>query len=74
MTKVEIMKEALTEIGEASSQEISAFVEKKYGVKIEPAYVPVLRAILKDKEMMANSRKRPNPAGDEPTTGAEKPE
>ena len=57
MTRMEMVKDALAEIAEASSEEISAFVEKKYGVTIEPAFVPIFRATLKDKERTEQSRR-----------------
>ena len=64
MTKLEMVKDALAQIGDVSAQEISEFVEKKHGVKIEPAYVPIIRATLKDKERMEQTRRRAEPRAD----------
>jgi hypothetical protein len=58
MTKMEMVKEALSQIGEASAQEISTFIESKYGTQIDPAFIPVFRATLKDKERMEKARRR----------------
>jgi hypothetical protein len=61
MTRIEMVKDALGQIGDVSAQELSAFIEKKFGVTIEPAYVPIFRATLRDKERMENSRRRDSP-------------
>ena len=61
MTKLEMVKDALAQIGDVSAQEISEFVEKKHGVKIEPAYVPIIRAALNDKAWTNRTRKRNDP-------------
>jgi hypothetical protein len=65
MTKLDMVKEALGQLGEVSAQEISAFVESKYGVKIDPAFIPVYRATLKDKERMEKARRRNEPPASE---------
>jgi hypothetical protein len=65
MTKLEMVKEALSQIGEVSAQELSAFVESKYGTTIDPAFIPVYRATLKDKERMEKARRRNEPPASE---------
>ena len=50
MSKLETFGRALAEIGDVSATELSAHLEKKYGVKIEPAYIPLYKATLQDRE------------------------
>jgi hypothetical protein len=61
MTKLEMVREALNQLGEVSAHEISAFVESEYGTKIDPAFIPIYRATLKDKERMEKARHRNEP-------------
>ena len=48
MDKPEMVQIALQELGDVSAQELSAFMEKKHGVKIEPNFIPVLKASIRD--------------------------
>jgi hypothetical protein len=50
MERMEIVRQALVELGDAPSQELSSFIEQKYGVKIEPKYVPLFKATIRDLE------------------------
>ena len=50
MKPMEHFKRAVAEIGEVSDAELSAHLEKKHGVRIEPAYIPLFRATLEDLE------------------------
>jgi hypothetical protein len=68
MTKLDMVKEALSKIGEVSGQELSAFVEAEHGTKIDPAFIPVYRATLKDKERMEKARRRNEPPASENKT------
>jgi hypothetical protein len=43
MKPMDIFRLAVAEIGNVSAAELSAHLEKKHGVKIEPAYIPVFR-------------------------------
>jgi hypothetical protein len=58
MTKVEMMRLALKELGEATSEEFSAYLEKTYNVKVEPKFISILRASVREKEMLENFRIR----------------
>jgi HEAT repeats/PBS lyase HEAT-like repeat len=44
--------------GDASAEELAAFVQKNYGVTVRPQFVPVLKATLKDKENLAGWRRK----------------
>lgn len=48
MEKMEAFRRAVAEIGYESAEKLSSFVAAKYGVKIEPRYIPLCRASLED--------------------------
>ncbi len=50
MDRLELFRLALEEIGDVSAAELAAHIEKKHGVKIDPRYIPVFRAALRDRE------------------------
>jgi hypothetical protein len=56
MNRMKIFRQALSELGDAPSQEMSSFIEKKYGVKIEPKFVPLFKATIRDMEKMTRQR------------------
>jgi hypothetical protein len=58
MEKVEAVRVALAELGAASDEAVSAFVQDRHGVVVNPKFVPVLRAMLKEREMMAAFRQK----------------
>jgi hypothetical protein len=61
MNRTELFRLALAEIGDAPSAELSSFIQGKYGVRIDPRYIPVLRATLQDKERMARFHQSARP-------------
>jgi hypothetical protein len=53
MDKLELVQIALRELGDVSAQEMSSFIEKKHGVKIEAKFIPPLyKASIRDKERL----------------------
>ena len=46
MDKLKLLRRAVADIGNVSATELSAHLEKKYGVKIEPAFIPIFNATL----------------------------
>lgn len=58
MNKVEMMREALKELGEATPDDLAAFVHTRYGVKVEPRFIPILKASVRDKEMLEDFRQK----------------
>jgi hypothetical protein len=50
MKPTELFRRAVAEIGDVSAGELSAHLEKKHGVKISPAFIPVFKATLQDWE------------------------
>jgi hypothetical protein len=58
MDQAEARWRALAELGDLSAEELPAFMQKTYGVMVRPQFVPILKATLKDKEMLAEWRRR----------------
>ena len=56
MSPMETFRCAVAEIGYASAAELAAHMEKKHGVKIDPAFIPVFKATLQDLERMKKVR------------------
>jgi hypothetical protein len=54
--KLELVQSALKELGDLSAQELSSFIEKKYGVKIEPKFIPLYKASIRDKVRLEAAR------------------
>ena len=48
MKPMEFFRSAVAEIGDVSAAELSAHLEKKHGVKIEPEFIPLFKATLRD--------------------------
>jgi hypothetical protein len=61
MKPLELFRRAVAEIGDASAVELSAHLQKKHGVKIEPAFIPVFKATLRDLERTARLRQDARP-------------
>ena len=57
MTKIEMLQQALDELGEVSADELARFFCERYGVKLNPRMVPILRASLVEKEMLDRVRR-----------------
>ncbi len=67
MDKVEMMREALKERADAPPGELAAFLASRFGVRIEPKFIPILRASARDRELLEQFRARARPP-DPPTT------
>lgn len=61
MSQIEAFRLAIAQIGDAPSADLSSFIQDKYGVRIDPRFVPVIRATLQDKEKMARFRQSARP-------------
>ena len=61
MKPLELFRRAFAEIGEVSATDLSAYLEKKHGVKIEPAFIPLFKATLKDLEKTNEFRQDAKP-------------
>jgi hypothetical protein len=47
MDRLELVRLAVQELGDVSTQELSVFIEATHGVKIEPKFIPVFKATLR---------------------------
>ena len=55
-SKLELLRRALAEIGEASAERLAAHLERRHGVKIEARYIPFLRASLIEADIVETVR------------------
>ena len=58
MNQAEAVRRAMVELGDVPAEELAAFIGTKYGVTVRPQFVPVLKATLKDKEILAEWRRK----------------
>jgi hypothetical protein len=63
MEKVEAVRLALAERGDLPCEELAAFVQARFGVKVEPRLLPVIKAMLRDREALAAARRGRASAG-----------
>ena len=61
MKPMDVFRRAVAEIGDVSAVELSAHLEKKHGVKIEPEFVPIYKATLKELERTDKLRQTAKP-------------
>ena len=62
MTKIDAFRQAVAEIGDATPEEMAAFIQRKFGIVIEPQYVPLFRATLHFHKSGAGPEKSNEPA------------
>jgi dsDNA-binding SOS-regulon protein len=58
MSKAEMVQEALASLGEATAEQLSSFIQERHGDLIKPAIVAVIRATLRDKELLVIYRRQ----------------
>jgi len=56
LNQVDLVREALQQLGEATAEDLSVFIEQQHGVKIHARLIPVLRASILGQEMLAQAR------------------
>lgn len=56
MDKLKLVQAALWELGDVSAQELSSFIAKQHGVKIEPMFIPIFKASIRDKVRLEAAR------------------
>ncbi len=56
MDKTEAVAKALAELGDAPAEQVAAFVRRRYGVDIRPAFIPLIKATLLDKALLEQAR------------------
>src|SRR5258707_444605 len=50
IAREEAVRLALAELGDVGSQELAAFIENRYKLRIEPRFIPIYKASLKARE------------------------
>jgi hypothetical protein len=61
MKPLDLFRLAIAEIGDVSAAELSAHLQERHGFKIEPAYIPVYKATLRDLERTKGLRQEARP-------------
>jgi hypothetical protein len=56
VSKLEAVRAAVAELGDVAAQELAAFIEQRYGVKVLPQFIPVVRASLRELELLEKAR------------------
>ena len=51
-----MVKTALRELGDVSAARVAVFVEQQFGVEIEPRFIPLYIATIRDKERLEKVR------------------
>lgn len=49
MDKLKLVQAAMQQLGDVSAQELSSFIAKQHGVKIDPIFIPIFKASIRDK-------------------------
>ena len=62
----EAVRLALAELGDAANAELAAFVGERFGLKVEPRFVPVLKATLLVRRQREHFRARARGLAAEP--------
>jgi hypothetical protein len=70
MKPLELFRSAVSEVGDVSAAELSAHLAKKHGVTIEPAFIPLFKATLKDLERTTRFRQDAKPIASKQTSQA----
>jgi hypothetical protein len=73
MNAIEALRRASAELGDVPAQELAVFIGERYGVKILPQFIPVVRASLRELELLEKARKAAREAAPK-ATGAEQGE
>ena len=66
----EAVRLALVQWGDLPAAELAARIEQHYGVKIEPKFLPIYKASLRDRERLEQFRARARAATSEPRSGS----
>jgi hypothetical protein len=69
MDKMEAFRRAVAEWGEVTPEHLASLIERRYGVRIEPRYIPLFRATAKDLDELTRLREAARAAATPPTSG-----
>jgi hypothetical protein len=65
LSKEVAVRLALAQLGDVSAADLASFMEQQYGVKIDPKFVPVFKASIRDKEQMERARQARSTAAEQ---------
>jgi hypothetical protein len=65
MDKLDMVQATLRELGDVSAQALSLFIEQRHGVKIEPKFIPLFKASIRDKERLEAERRAARAAAEQ---------
>ena len=54
--KLELVRQALAVVGDASPEELAAFIETRHGIRIEPRFIPIIRASLRELDLLEKAK------------------
>jgi hypothetical protein len=57
MTRIEMVEQAMQALGDAGADDLAAFVHKQHGEKIEPRFMPLFLASIRDRRNLEASRR-----------------
>ncbi len=70
VTKEEAVRLALAEVGDVSAEDLSVFIQRRFGLRIEPKFVPVFKASIRAREQLEAARRARNRLAAESETGS----
>ena len=56
MKKIDAFRQGIAETGSASDDELSAYIEQRFGVRIDPMHIPLFRASDQDLQRLVGLR------------------
>jgi hypothetical protein len=56
LDKTEAIRRAVEELGDAPIEQLAAFARAHFGVAVQLNIIPVIKATLRDREMLARAR------------------
>ena len=65
MTKLEMVQVAMRQLGDVPADSLAAFVAEKFGARIEPKFIPVFKASIREQERVAAVRQAAREAADQ---------
>lgn len=56
LSPVEMVHRAMQELGEADDASLAAFIHERFGTRIEPRFIPILKASVREREVIERAR------------------
>jgi hypothetical protein len=55
MRPLEAVEQAIAQMGTATAEDLTHFIQEHFGVRVQPRFVPIIREMLKDRERRAEA-------------------